>query len=78
MNPSVICSARGIARSIKHGSVIEGHDFIEIYRNNDLSILVCEFCGYQHIGWFIDPPTIKSIKDGWVNENIHKAQSDTE
>ena len=78
MNPSLICSMRGIARSIKHGSVIEGHDFIEIYRNTDLSILVCECCGYQHIGWFIDPPTIKSIKNGWENADMCKAPPDYE
>ena len=59
---SIICSMRGILRSVKHGAIIEGHDYIEVYRNNDLSVLVCEFCGYQSISWFIDPPIITTPK----------------
>lgn len=47
----IICFIKGIFRSIKHLLIISGHDYIEIYDNEDIQVLKCELCNHISVGF---------------------------
>jgi hypothetical protein len=48
----MICFIRGIFRSIRYFNLISGHNYIEKYNNEDVSILECETCGHISVGYY--------------------------
>lgn len=47
----IICFLKGIYRSITNFILISGHDYVEIYSNEDVQILKCERCNHISLGF---------------------------
>jgi len=48
----IVCLIKTIFISIFYGKVISGHDFLEMYSNEDIQVLFCKKCGFISISWF--------------------------
>lgn len=46
------CFLRGLWRSIRYLSIIDGHNFVQVYENEDVEILRCDHCGYESVAYF--------------------------
>jgi len=48
----LICFLKRIFYSIVHLQIIDGHDYVEIYNNKDVSILKCSRCNHISVGFY--------------------------
>ena len=47
----VICFIKGIYRSLMAFNIVSGHDYQEIYDNEDIQVLKCENCNHISVGF---------------------------
>lgn len=48
---TIICFLKGIWNSILSMQKVSGHNYIEVYDNNDIQVLECELCGHISLGY---------------------------
>ena len=47
----VICFIKGIYRSLLTFNIVSGHDYQEIYDNEDIQVLKCENCNHISVAF---------------------------
>lgn len=47
----LLCFIKGIIQSIIHFQTISGHEYQEIYNNEDIQILKCINCNHLSVGF---------------------------
>ena len=49
----ILCFLRGIGYSLIFLNLVDGHEYEEIYNNEEIQVLKCKTCGHLSVG-FID------------------------